>query len=336
MSLNKTLIDWVKNPDGTQGYTLNSKTGCLNHTPEGLCLGGMFPCYAYNLANGRLKRRYWLNENLAPTPRDLVNYNLDPFYPRWWPERLRDIPHDWTTLAGRQHVKPKGIFLDDMSDWMGDYWPEEWTEQELQMMRDCSQHRIYTLTKQPRNLIKFSPFPGNCWVGVTATSHQMFVEACLLLSDIKASVKYISIEPLLSWGAYPADETTIEQWAKGLSLYGINQVIIGACTGTYPEMVHLSRQTRQEQDFDSIKQFGNKWTLQPKVEWLEEIVRAADQAGVKVFLKNNLKPLLETLDITGTSFGRLTSLTVEAIKDTQGLPRQRGWYELRQELPSGQ
>ncbi|GAI22283.1 unnamed protein product, partial [marine sediment metagenome] len=59
----------------------------------------------------------------------------------------------------------------------------------------------------------------------------------------------------------------------------------------------------------------------------------ADKAGIKVFLKDNLRPLLKTQDITDTNFGRLTSLKVEAIKDAQDLPRQRGWYELRQELP---
>lgn len=29
----------------------------------------------------------------------------------------------------------------------------------------------------------------------------------------------------------------------------------------------------------------------PKVEWVAEIVRAADKAGIPIFLKDNLKPL---------------------------------------------
>ena len=45
---------------------------------------------------------------------------------------------------------------------------------------------------------------------------------------------------------------------------GINWVIIGSATHPYRP---------------------------PKIEWVEEIVRAADKAGVPVFLKNNLKPL---------------------------------------------
>ena len=43
--MNKTQIEWVRNPDGTQGYTWNPITGCLN---------GCEYCYARKLANGRL------------------------------------------------------------------------------------------------------------------------------------------------------------------------------------------------------------------------------------------------------------------------------------------
>jgi len=284
-----TGIEWVLNPDGSRGVTLNSKTGCRNHTPEGLCLGGLFPCYAFKLAHGRLKQRYLANGLVAcdyeggeeGSDANLKAAFNDPFYPRWWPERLAQIS---------KLKKPTGIFLDDMSDWMGDYWPREWTMAELQMMRDNPQHRIYTLTKQPQNLIKFSPFPENCWVGVTATNHKMFVEACIELGDIQAKVKYISLEPLLSWGDYPADQEAITQWAKGLTLYGINWLIPGACTGTLPEMVSLC--DRYPFGNLAVMRYGNRFTAQPRIEDLREIVEAADKAGVKVFLKDNLVPLI--------------------------------------------
>ena len=35
-----------------------------------------------------------------------------------------------------------------------------------------------------------------------------------------------------------------------------------------------------------------KPTVYPKIEWVGEIVEAADKVGVKVFLKDNLRPLL--------------------------------------------
>ena len=43
---------------------------------------------------------------------------------------------------------------------------------------------------------------------------------------------------------------------------GISFVVIGALSGRHP--------------------------IQPETEWIEEIVRACDDAGVRVFLKNNL------------------------------------------------
>jgi len=173
----------------------------------------------------------------------------EPFYPRWWPERLEQI---------RKHKKSAGIFLDDMSDWMGDYWPEEWTEQELQVMRDCPQHRFYTLTKQPQNLAKWSPFPDNCWVGVTATSTRMFVEAMDNLLHVEAKVEYISLEPLLEWDI---DPYILE---KDFTAQQLDWLIIGAQTKPYKP---------------------------PKLEWVQEIVEAADSAGVAVFIKNNLQNL---------------------------------------------
>jgi len=265
--MNHTRIEWVKNPDNkTQGFTLNDKTGCLNGCPY---------CYARKLANGRLKQRYLANYKLAtgsfqsPQGRPIEPYK-DPFYPRWWPRRLQE-PY--------KIKKPVGIFLDDMSDWMGDYWPEDWTLLELQMMEDNPQHRIYTLTKQPQNLIKFSPFPKNCWVGVTATGYWAYVDACNYLSQVEASVKFLSIEPLLSW-----DKEASYFFQSG----GISWVIIGACTGTLPEMVSLCDKYPEL----AIMRWGTKLTAQPRIEWVEEIVKACDKAGVKMFQKDNLKPLL--------------------------------------------
>ena len=294
--MNQTKIEWVKNPDGTQGYTLNAKTGCLNHTPQGLCLGGMFPCYAFRMANERLKQRYLANTNVVfpdggsrlPTRKEARIMVKDPFYPRFWAERLKE-PY--------QIKKPVGIFLDDMSDWMGSYWPEEWTRQELQMIRDNPRHRIYTLTKQSQNLIKFpggnitnthqgyrkpQPLPDNCWVGVTATDTAMFVEAMDCLVQVEAKVKYLSLEPLLEWHIEPD------------ILYGdfkaqqLDWLIIGAMTcsggvsGTYPQLTPMP--------------WGKRWTLQPKIEWVEEIVKAADKAGIPVFLKDNLLELVNYAD----------------------------------------
>jgi len=262
--MNKTQIEWVKNPDGTQGYTFNPITGCLNHD-NGMCRGGNFPCYAYKLAHGRLKNRYLAQsvyENRSPDEATSPIYkgisSLDPFYPRFWPERLENFKDFLFSSQWRRYTSPVGVFVCDMADLFGIGVPKSWTEEVLQVIRDAephSSHRFYLLTKQPQNLPKFSPFPDNCWVGVTGTNYQKVTDACGWLDNIQAKVKYISIEPLLSWNE-KINTSAIVNWISD-----INWLIIGA-------------QTRP--------------TVYPNFEWAEEIAKAADQAGIPVFVKNNM------------------------------------------------
>lgn len=250
--MNKTSIEWAKNPDGSQGYTSNPITGCLFHI-NGLCRGGGFPCYAYRLANGRLRSRYLAN-SLLPThdEPDHEAHHADPFYPRFWSSRVEDL------LRGEED-KAKGIFLCDMGELFGDWIPTVWQEAIFQVIRWRPWHRFYLLTKQPQNLAKFSPFPENCWVGVTATGLQAFNNAMFHLQQIEAKVKFLSLEPLLK---------QIPMSSSWLTLLGkpiVNQIIIGAQTKPYKP---------------------------PERKWVEEIVMAAGRANIPIFLKDNLKPLI--------------------------------------------
>lgn len=301
--MNKTNTGWVKNPDSTQGYTQNSKTGCENHTLGGLCLGGMFPCYAYRLAHGRLRQRYLANPNLPLHSLPYSTRRADPFYPRFWPDRVCEV---------YRHKEPAGIFLDDMADWMGGYWPVEWTQLELQMMRDNPRHRIYTLTKQPQNLPQWSPFPDNCWVGVTATNRQAYLGATGArgLVGITAKVKFISIEPLLE-----------QIGASEYRLGAANWLIIGALTGSrYDLLLYVWNHYGDGECPLTLVPYGNKWALQPPIEWVEEIVTAAVMAGIPVFLKDNLKPLLAN-EVGGETV--IESHNLWAFKQ----------FKLRQEMP---
>ena len=299
--MNRTKIEWVKNPDGTQGYTWNPITGCLNHD-NGLCKGGGFPCYAYKLANGRLKSRYLANpaEALVASPpiddRSSPSFYAgveDPFYPRFWPERLLWLKPRY---AGSRHLHtPRGIFVCDMSDLFGQGIPIAWTGAILDAIKLWPEHRFYLLTKQPQNLIKFSPFPDNCWVGVTATDTRMALEACLKLGDIEASVRYLSIEPMLNEINLPPEH---------LKVCKINQLIIGAQTKPYKP---------------------------PKIEWVQEIVEAADEAGIPVFLKDNLMPLFQSsVKLVKTPSG-LVKAPYGRYEGIMGEPLE---FKLRQELPS--
>ncbi|MBA7705960.1 hypothetical protein ES703_114802 [subsurface metagenome] len=284
--MNRTKIEWVKNPDGTQGYTWNPITGCLNNCSY---------CYARKLANGRLKKRYLANTEVA----NPIHYGTivrgahypfdDPFYPRFWEDRLRELDPIWKskhfTVGGGSKVQPKGIFVCDMSDLFGIGIPEDWTRRVLDVIKSNPYHRFYLLTKQPQNLIKFSPFPKNVWCGVTVTNNEMLSPALERLRFIEASVKYLSFEPLL--------DAITGYDGCGLSYLledsGIEWVIIGAQTKPYKP---------------------------PKMTWVEEIVGACDKASVKVFLKDNLLELVNYQS-----------------PETEFAFNKEGYY--RQEMPDG-
>lgn len=245
--MNKTKIEWVKNPDGSQGYTFNPITGCLNSCPY---------CYARKLANGRLLKRYLANDNLAPDPTIRhIDYRVaDPFYPRFWPEKLYEV-----TEARKGD---KGVFCCNMSDLFGIGIPEEWTRKILNAIRmGPENNRYYLLTKQPQNLARFSPFPDNCWVGVSATDNDMCEEAMYGLYDIDAKVKYISFEPLLG---KITDLSPHRYCGEYLNQF-IDWAIIGAQTKPYNP---------------------------PKKIWVDEIIEASKKAGIPYFLKDNLKPII--------------------------------------------
>jgi protein gp37 len=156
--------------------------------------------------------------------------------------------------------EPSRIFVGSTMELFGDWVKPEWLEMIFEYCRRMPQHIFIFLTKKPANLIKWSPFPDNCQVGVSCTNDTAFTYAWEGLKDIQAKVKFISFEPLLSWNM------TSDDIIFSLTTAGINQVIIGAET----KNGKLAKEHI------------------PQVEWIRGIVEAADKSGVKVFLKNNL------------------------------------------------
>jgi protein gp37 len=92
----------------------------------------------------------------------------------------------------------------------------------------------------------------------------MFHSGIRRLREIEAVVKFVSVEPLLTWNIKNVD------LPNTLKMYDLNWLIVGCET----------RNGKQVQDH------------QPKIKWIKEIVDAADSAKIPIFLKNNLKSTL--------------------------------------------
>ncbi|MFA5036988.1 MAG: DUF5131 family protein [Candidatus Izemoplasmatales bacterium] len=172
---------------------------------------------------------------------------------KWNPE----IQWDESCLIDLKHIKqPSQIFVGSTMELFG-AWAGLAVLWIFAYAREYPQHAFIFLTKKPENLIKFSPFPDNCWVGVSATDASMLTRAWEGLKDVQAKVKFVSIEPLLKWDMSVSDT----EWT--IQTAGINWLIIGQQTPASPK-------------------------TSPKIEWVKEIVQAADKAGVPVFIKGNL------------------------------------------------
>ena len=178
---------------------------------------------------------------------------------KWNPE-IREILPGFLFEELRVIKKPSRIFWGSTFELFHDSIPDLWRKDIFAMVGQFPQHTHIFLTKQPQNLIKWSPFPDNCWVGASVTDIDQLNNAIGALYTVKARVKFISFEPLL--------EQMPEKLSCGLVGAGISWVIIGQQTPA------------------SIK-------TAPKMSWIQEILVAAHNAGnIPVFMKDNLKPLL--------------------------------------------
>ena len=234
--LSQSSIEYLVT-NGRKGYNWAFYTGCL-HWKTGVCGGGGkgFYCWAKRNADRFHKGDF--------TPTLHLEKLIAPNFPER-PSRIAvcftgDLFGDW--VKPYQRVISGGPILKDAI---------------FDKIRYSPQHTFLFLTKAPKNLLLWSPFPKNCWVGVTATDGYSYDRAIQSLKEIRAAVKYVSFEPLLASPLIPP------RWMAEERI--LNWVIIGAATAP----LRL-----------------------PEISWVEEIEQAADKSGIPVWEKNNLAKLL--------------------------------------------
>jgi protein gp37 len=250
--MQNTPIEWVVNVDGSRpGYSINPMTGCLNCFGKnlGYC-GDAFPCYAYLQSQARCDQHDLKGELIESKYSEAGSINS--FWPRFHRRRFQDLLNA---------PRGAGIFVNDRSDWAASYWPDWCQRMILLAARSRPDIRIYLLTKQYKELAKWSPYPDNIWVGVTITTNgQASLAFTSGLSQIKVKVPFISFEPLL--GRIGKDElknlATVSRWW-----------IIGSQTKPYKP---------------------------PDRNIVKEIIEVADDVDIPVFLKNNIYPLFANIE----------------------------------------
>ncbi len=237
--MNRQLKSSAKRGIEWTDYTWNPVGGCQHGCRWVMPDGSIAECYAETIA-----------ERVANTA---YPYGFEHHY--WRPEVLQEP----LRLA-----RPSRIFLDSMSDLMGHWVGDEEIEQVLEVCRRADWHQFQLLTKNAPRLLQFD-FPPNVWVGVSVPPSIMFgkrlspsqqsrmlTRMLSILHQVKATVRWMSIEPL-SFDMAPLLEGANLDWA-----------VIGAAT-------------------------NGKRAYQPKREWVQNVLDVLDAEGVKVFFKGNLK-----------------------------------------------
>ena len=179
MSSSNTGIEWTDK-------TWNPTTGCDKISP------GCLHCYAETIT-----QRF---------PNNFTNgFNLTLH-----PSRLSD-PIRWRT--------PSRIFVNSMSDLFHKDIPLEFIEKVFFTIQKTPWHIYQILTKRHERINEIVSnliVPDNVWLGVSV-ENQKYVHRIDFLREIKASVKFISCEPLLG--------------PLQLDLTGIDWVIVGGESG---------------------------------------------------------------------------------------------------------
>lgn len=183
--MNKTKIAWVRNPDGSPGYTWNPVTGCLRGCPY---------CYAKKISDRLkgfpVKRKFVEDTDVEQVQNGkMVEYIADKYPPFEQPSLWKSRLLDPILLK-----KPSTIFVCSMADLFGDWVPDIWINKLFEVVRECKQHTFLFLSKNAlrmRNVMDKSL--KNVWWGQTligAISDEY-------IYTIPNALHYVSFEPLL-------------------------------------------------------------------------------------------------------------------------------------------
>jgi protein gp37 len=160
--MQKTKIEWVKNFDGTQGYSWNPI--------RGLCPVACFYCYA---------RRQYKRFGLDPAPRLDESEIYKPMN-RWI-----------NTRPGK--FKTARIFVCSTFDIFHPV-ADRWRDKIFYGITMDPDDTFIVLTKLPERIDR--PMPPNVWLGVTVETGSEWDRAKELRNH-KAAVKFVSFEPIL-------------------------------------------------------------------------------------------------------------------------------------------
>ena len=168
------------------------------------------------------------------------NY-ADGFAVRAHPHML-DLPRRW--------ARPKHVFVNSMGDLFHEDVDLSFVEQVFKTMNETPRHVFQVLTKRADRLAQLAPelnWTANIWMGVTVEDNERLARIERLM-EVPASVRFVSIEPLLT--ALP-----------DLEVDGLDWVIVGGESGPGARPVNPDwvRDIRNRCVADDVPFFFKQW-----------------------------------------------------------------------------
>lgn len=195
---------------------------------------------------------------------DWTNYTWNPVSgclhgcPYCYLDRIRGFdktpafhPERLKELDNIPNNEPSFIFVGSSGDMFGKWVPSDWISEVIKTMEQYPQHTFQLLTKNPVRYHEFI-FPVNCWLGTTVDGTTRTQNNLELLKDVARKGRnkaFVSFEPLLEEVHPTLDE--------------ISWVIIGGKSGNPP--------------------------FYPPEFWVNNIIHAARERCIKIFIKDNAK-----------------------------------------------
>lgn len=161
--------------------------------------------------------------------------------------RLRLMPERLDEPLKRR--KPTMYFVNSMSDVFHERVPFDYVDRIFETIERTPQHTYQMLTKRADRMATYfatRSAPGNAWLGVSVENRRYGVPRIDQLRQIQATVRFLSVEPLL-------------ESLGPINLTGIHWVIVGGESGPKARPMKLA--------------------------WLEEVSRQCRDARVAFFFK---------------------------------------------------
>jgi len=159
------------------------------------------------------------------------------------------LPERLTDPIKRQ--KPTVYFVNSMSDLFHERVPDDYIDKVFEVITKTPHHTYQILTKRAARMARYfrtRPVPSNAWMGVSVEDRKYGVPRIDYLRKVPASIRFLSVEPLLSD-------------VGELNLADIHWVIVGGESGpkARPMKMEWAESVRAQCQEQEVAFFFKQW-----------------------------------------------------------------------------